>query len=111
MELLTLKTVFLVTLALDRRVSEVSALSGLPQNMRKERDGSVSLSFLPEFLAKNQVPGDVSPDVSLRPLSDIIDPSEPDYLDCTVRALRLYRQRSHRVRSLSQRVYPSPSSG
>ena len=48
-------------LASGRHCSEVHALSGLPSDVAFEPDGSVSLRFLPEFLAKNQIPGEPSP--------------------------------------------------
>jgi hypothetical protein len=49
---LSVKTVFRVCLASGRRVSEVHSLSGLPSDITFEPDGSVSLRFLPEYLAK-----------------------------------------------------------
>ena len=58
---LTKKTVFLVILALGRRFSEVSGLSGLPSDIAKIQDGSYVLKFLPEFLAKNQNPSSPLP--------------------------------------------------
>ena len=93
---LTMKAVFLITLASGRRCSEVHALSGLDSDVSYEADGSVSLRFLPEFLAKNQRPGDPSPLVRIRPLSHLVHRSEPDALNCPVRALRLYLSRCPR---------------
>lgn len=100
---LTLKTAFLLALASGRRASEVHALSGLQHDVSYERDGSASLVFLPEFLAKNQNPSDVSPIVSIRPLTDMVDECEPDIQNCPVRALRLYRHRTRQIRSPLQR--------
>ena len=68
-----------------------------------EPDGSVSLRFLPEFLAKNQVPGEPSPVIFIKPLSSILCPDDEDRLLCPVRALRLYRRRSKPLRAVSQR--------
>lgn len=51
LQFLTLKTVFLISLATARRVSEVHALSGLPKDIFKEQDGSFILQFIPEFRA------------------------------------------------------------
>ena len=87
---LSWKTVFLVSLASGRRCSEVHGLSGLPQDISWELDGSVSLRFLPEFLAKNQTPGDPSPSVSIQSLSSILHRGDPDRALCPVRALRRY---------------------
>ena len=44
---LTLKTVFLVSLALGRRSPEVANISGLDSDVSFESDGSGSLKFLP----------------------------------------------------------------
>jgi hypothetical protein len=85
-----MKTFFLVCLALGRRVSEVHGLSGLPSDVAFEADGSVSVRFLPEFVAKNQVPGDPSPVLFIRPLSSILPPNDPDMVNCPVRALSIY---------------------
>ena len=71
-----------------RRSSEVHALSGAPNDITFESDGSVSLRFLPEFLSKNQVPGNLSPIIPLRPLTSILAPDDPDRALCPVRALR-----------------------
>ena len=101
---LTIKTCFLIMLASGRRASEVAHLSGLSGDISEERDGSVTLQFLPEFLAKNQKPGSDSPNVSIRPLSDIISRAEPDFKNCPVRSLKEYRRRTKQVRSASQRA-------
>jgi hypothetical protein len=87
---LSMKVLFLVCLASGRRVSEVHGLSGLSSDVAFEADGSVSLRFLPEFLAKNQVPGDPSPVLFLRPLTYILPQGDPDLSDCPVRASRGY---------------------
>jgi hypothetical protein len=99
----TVKTAFLVLLASGRRASEVTGLSGLSSDVAFEADGSVSLRFLPEFRAKNQRPSDPSPVVIIPPLSRLVDASEPDYVNCPVRALRVYRKRTNRFRALTQR--------
>ena len=101
---LTYKTVFLVALALGRRSSELASISGLPGDVSREPDGSISLLFLPEFLAKNQNPCDPSPTLFVRPMSLIIDPSEPDCLNCPVRALKIYRERTKPRRLETQRA-------
>lgn len=100
---LTKKTAFLISLALGRRSSEIASISGLLGDVSFEADGSVSLLFLPEFLAKNQRPGDPSPVLHVRPISDLVDISEDDCLNCPVRALKRYRRVSRRLRSASQR--------
>ena len=87
---LTLKTVFLVTLASGRRSSGVNGLSGLPQDVCRDRDGSFLLHFLPEFRAKNQADSDPSPVVRIPPLSSILADDYDDVRLCPVRALRRY---------------------
>jgi hypothetical protein len=105
---LSLKVVFLVALASGRRVSEVHGLSGLPADVAFEADGSMSLSFLPEFLAKNQTPGDPSPVLLIRPLTDILPVGDPDLANCPVRALKVYyaKARSRRSNSLRRLFLP-----
>ena len=63
---------------------------------------SACVSYL-SFLAKNQLPGDRSPILVVKPLSLIIDKSEEDYLNCPVRALKIYRARTASFRSPLQR--------
>ena len=101
---LTFKTCFLVMLASGRRASEVCNLSGLPEDVSFEKDGSVSLHFLPEFLAKNQNPENPSPTIVIPPLTRMVDFFEPDYKNCPVRALKIYRKRSSNVRDPHQRA-------
>ena len=107
LKFLTLKTAFLVSLALGRRSSEVHALSGLPKDIAYEPDGSISLRFLPEFLAKNQAPGDPSPILLIKPLSSILGPDDEDRFLCPVRALRLYRKRTNASRAQRRRLFLS----
>ena len=94
LKFLTLKTAFLVALAFGRRCSEVHALSGLLSDVASEPDGSFSLRFLPEFLAKNQTPEDPSPVILIKPLTSILCPDNEDRTLCPVRALRIYRRRT-----------------
>ena len=100
---LTWKTVFLVMLACGRRASEVHALSGLASDIVKERDGSFTLRFLPEFLAKNQNPESQSPSVRIRPLASFADEEDADIRLCPVRALAVYIKRTNSRRAGSLR--------
>ena len=104
---LTLKTAFLVTLASGRRGSEVHAFSGSPKSYAFERDGSVSLHFLEDFVAKNQVPGTKSPAVNIKSLRDFLDPLADDRKICPVRALRQYMQRTEAFRLDRKRLFIS----
>ena len=101
---LTLETAFLVSLASGRRCSEVHALSGLPSDVAFEPDGSMSLQFLPDFLAKIQLPGSPSPVISMKSLSSVLAPDDDDRLLCPVRALRAYRKRTESFRSKQHRL-------
>ena len=101
---LTLKTCFLIALASGRRASEVLNLSGIFGDVATERDGSVSLVFLPEFLAKTQNPQQVSRTISIKPLTHLVGSSrEPDCQNCPVRAILMYRERTKHFRSPQQR--------
>lgn len=101
---LTLKTAFLLALATGRRRSEIHGLSGAQSDISFEQDGSVSLRFLPEFLAKNQDPGSPSPVLRVKSLSSILSRSDTDRNLCPVRCLRFYLSRSHPRRSSQRRL-------
>ena len=103
LKFLTFKTAFLLTLASGRRGSEVHAISGAAADIAFEPDGSVSLRFLPEFLAKNQTPGSVSPTLVIPALTRILGPDDADRLLCPVRALKFYLDRTKAVRAQTHR--------
>ena len=103
---LTFKTVFLTTLASGRRASEVNGLSGLPSDVSKEPDGSYSLRFLPEFLAKNQSPQDPSPIITILPLVPFC-PDDEDYKLCPVRALKRYLYFTKSLRDGKRKLFIS----
>ena len=103
---LTLKTAFLVALASGRRSSEVHAFSGNPKDYSFEPNGGISLNFLTEFIAKNQIPGSMSPTVMINKLfREKTDHS--DRLLCPVRALRYYLRRTKESRSDRRRLFIS----
>ena len=104
LNLLTFKTVFLIALASGRRASEITHLSGLKGDVTHDPDGSIYLKFLPDFLAKNQKPGDLSPSIKIKPLTLAVDPLQEDISLCPVRALKSYRARSSKIRSPTQRA-------
>ena len=74
---LTLRSAFLV-FSSGSRCSEVHALNGLPNDSAFKPDASMSLCFLPHFLAKSQLPGSPSPVISVRSLSSILAPDDED---------------------------------
>jgi hypothetical protein len=100
---LSMKVLFLVCLASGRRVSEVHGLSGLSSDVAFEADGSVFLRFLPEFLAKNHVPGNPSPVLFLRPLTCILPQGDPGLSNCPVRAIRVYMGKAKPRRGYGRR--------
>lgn len=101
---LTRKTLMLLLLASARRGSEVHSLSGLQKDISFQADGSVSLNFRPDFLAKNQRPDQQSPVITVHPLSNILAPNDPDLMNCPVRALTTYLSRTSPIRASSQKL-------
>ena len=90
---LTKKTLFLVALALAKRVSELQALSC---NIGFSSDG-VHLSLLPHFRAKNDNRCNLCLGFfAIRNLTDLVGPEEEACL-CPVRALKVYLTRSRVV--------------
>ena len=107
---LTCKTVFLISLASARRCSEVHALQY--NSITYEPDGSVSLKFLPGFLAKNQPLDTPSPPIVIKPLAPVLCPDDIDIFLCPVRCLKRYVKRTKHLRSqLKRRLFVSPLEG
>ena len=83
----TMKTIFLVALATANRVGELQALS---DQVGYARDGSLLLSFSPDFLAKTESDSHpVNREFKIPPLSSLTDDKE-ELLLCPVRAIRNY---------------------
>ena len=55
-------------------------------------------SFLPEFLAKNKVPGSLSPVIVIPALTSILCEDDEDRFLCPVRALKQYLTRTRPFR-------------
>ena len=87
----TLKTAFLLALAMAKRCSEIHALAMDSEHLRfNQSDGSVSLMVQPGFLAKHQHPS-IFPDPIVIPnLARISNREHPDRLLCPIRALKFY---------------------
>ena len=102
----TLKTVFLVALATAKRISELQALSYV---VSRKRDWlSVTLSFVPEFVAKTEVPGNEASKlrpVELPALTNILGQRDEDALLCPVRALRRYLSLTEHARPACRRLF------
>ena len=102
LKFLSFKTLFLISLASGRRMSEINSLSGLKEDIARESDGAFSLKFLPEFLAKNQKPGDPSPSIRIPHL-----PPGPDSVLCPVRSLRRYLHFTKSFRGRKRKLFIS----
>ena len=98
---LSYKTAFLIALASGRRCSEVHALRY--SSFAKEPEGSISLRFVPEFLAKNQPAGLPSPPIFIKPLTPLLCSDDEDRTLCPVRALLVYIKRTKHLRTPAKR--------
>lgn len=98
---LSCKTAFLVALASGRRCSEIHALKN--SSFAREPDGSISLRFIPEFIAKNQPAGLPSPPIFIKPLEPLLCDDDEDRTLCPVRALKTYKERTKFLRSPAKR--------
>ena len=98
---LTYKTVFLIALASGRRCSEVHALAY--SGLAREQDGSISIRFLPEFLAKNQPSSVKAKPILIRRLASLLCPDDEDITLCPVRALNMYIKRTKFLRTPAKR--------
>ena len=107
----TYKTVFLLALASAKRVSELHALSYVVS--RRKGWKSMTLSFVDDFIAKTQVPGD--PTTALQPfevsaLTTILGPDDSDQLLCPVRMVREYVSRTSTSRPRCRRLFVATNS-
>ena len=111
LKFVTLKTVFLITLATGRRRSEIHAIwfQGISSSMI---DGNLvyTLPVLADFIAKNQLNTqgfDVTKVILVPSLQQVLGPdlwdSEDRYL-CPVRALQIYLERTAPVRHGRKRL-------
>ncbi|XP_066984696.1 uncharacterized protein [Macrobrachium rosenbergii] len=100
---LTLKTLFLISLATAKRVSEVHAFS----KTVGFRQGKAICSLQLGFLAKNEIPSRPWPKTFEIPnLSDITG-TEIERLLCPVRALKSYLERTKEIRGKSEALWCS----
>ena len=104
---LTRKALFLVSLAMARRVGELQAVS---------RDVSFSgsdiyLSYLPEFRAKTESSASPLPrSFCVRSPSDFVGDLPDELLLCPARALRLYLSRTSSISPRPRTLFVSPRS-
>ena len=104
---LSVKTVFLVTLATARRVSEVHALSMDSDHLRfSNLDGSLILRTQLGFLAKNQLPSRAPDSIKIPKLSNPSCKSDNfNSMLCPVRAVKIYLKRTKSLRKHRKRLF------
>ena len=105
---LTLKTVFLLSLASAKRVSEMHGLSYIV-SWASDRS-SATLSLTPDFIAKTQTPGDPKSaygPIVIPALSSSVGHDDPEILLCPLRALEWYLKRTAAARPLCNRLFVS----
>ena len=97
---LSVKTVFLVTLAMARRVSEVHAFFIDSDHLRfSNLDGSLILRTQVGFLAKNQLPSRVPDSITIPKLSNFCRKSDNfNRMLCPVRAVKIYLNKTKSLR-------------
>ena len=104
---LSVKTVFLVTLAMARRVSEVHALSIESDHLRfSNLDGSLILRTQVGFLAKNQLPSRAPDSIIIPKLSNFCCKSDNlNRMLCPVRAVKIYLNKTKSLRKHRKRLF------
>ena len=103
---LSVKTVFLVTLATARRVSEVHALSIDSDHLRfSNLDGSLMLRTQVGFLAKNQLPSKAPDSIIIPRLSNYCKSDNFNRMLCPVRAVKIYLKRTKSLRKHKKRLF------
>ena len=102
---LTIKTLFLLSLATARRVGELQAISSRVAWL----GGDASLSYLPEFVAKTE--SDTNPiprSFVVKSLKDFAGNLREDYLLCPVRAIKFYLQATSDISPRPRSLFVSP---
>ena len=104
---LSVKTVFLVTLATARRVSEVHAFSIDSDHLRfSNLDGSLILRTQVGFLAKNQLPSRAPDSITIPKLSIFCRKSDNfNSMLCPVRAVKIYLNKTKSLRKHRKRLF------
>ena len=104
---LSVKTVFLVTLATARRVSEVHAFSIDSDHLRfSNLDGSLIFRTQLGFLAKNQLPSRAPDSIIIPKLSNFCRKSDNfNRMLCPVRAVKIYLNKTKSLRKRRKRLF------
>ena len=107
---ITWKTVFLVSLATGRRRSEIHAII-YDKVYFKEKENTYLLGLDPNFLSKNQLVDDISEKfkyIELKSLDQFLGKDlRADRVNCPVRALKIYIQRTKELRTEKRKLFVS----
>jgi integrase len=98
------KTAFLLALATAKRRSELHAIEFNTMRWGKKE---VHLFLLPEFIAKNQRPGETFPAIVIPAMAHTLRKGDPDRTLCPHRALKWYLEKSKSLRSSQRRLFIS----
>ena len=102
---LTKKALFLLSLASVRRIGEIQAIS----SRVAKRSIHLSLSYLPEFVAKTENEANPIPrSFLIKSLSDYAAGLEEGALLCPVRTLEYYLERTRNIQSRPKNFFVSP---
>ena len=105
LRLLTQKTLFLISLATAKRVSEIQALAYAVSSQGSD----IILSYVPEFIAKTETTDNPLPRCfPLKSLGDFVGNLEEELLVCPVRCLRTYIRRTSKIPNRPKRLFLSP---
>ena len=103
---LTMKVLFLLSLATAKRVSELHALSRRVAFQGKD----LSLSYLPEFVAKTECERNPLPQFFIvKSLEDFVGDLLEDRLLCPARAVRIYLECTASLAPRPRTLFVSPS--
>jgi len=99
----------LLALAIARRVSGIYGLGGRDGDIATLSLGSMTIRFLPEFRAKNDLSGSLLAVslVEVKSLLSVVDPEDTDRFLCPVRALKCYLLRSASFRASKRQLFVS----
>ena len=95
----TQKTAFLLSLASGRCHNIIHSV-----DLSFERDGSVTINFVLEFLLKNHTHSSCLPLISFKAFSSILSRDDENKNICPVRALLYYLDRSKPCRTLQKHL-------
>ena len=102
---LTQKVLFLLALAMAKRVGELQALSSVVTFVH----GDACLSYIPQFVTKSEsLTRSIPRSFLVESLSDFAAGLDADLLLCPVRALRIYLDRAASLAPLRHQLFVSP---